>query len=167
MARQSRQEALSSDTGWYEGRLLATLVSGENPDGTAFLLPTESFVDWATRQGYVRNIFSGEIAIPAAGETNVIDLTVPAGETWYRKISWYSVVGAVSGRFRLYETPAGGIEAQQSRVVIPTGQSMELSANQKLNAGDRFRIAVMSATGAVATDTVSIRTNIIALPWVE
>lgn len=45
MARQSRNEALSGDTGWYPGRLLATLVSGENPDGTRFELPTELLGD--------------------------------------------------------------------------------------------------------------------------
>lgn len=167
MARQTREQALSSDTGWYEGRLLATVVSGENPDGTTFFLPTESFEEYAARNGYIRDAYSGETPISATTDTTLLDLTVPAGETWYRRQGLYSVVGGRVGRFRRYRQNVGGVETLRNTILSEPNTSDEFSSFEKYNAGDRMRFVLVANALAAAGDVASCHIQYIALPYVE
>ncbi len=177
MARQSRADALDAATGWYPGRLLATIVSGKNPDGSDFTLPvsftgdkssqTQTFEEWAVRNGYMGEHFSGEVAVPAAAETNLINVLVPDGQTWYRRRSWYSSEGARTGRFKFYRTLPGQAETYNNLVVVPNNDSKPLETYGKYPAGSRIRIAVKPDGLAAAGDLVSARVQFIKVPWVE
>lgn len=69
MARQTRAQAVDPETGYYASRLLATLVSGKNPDDTNFSLRTVSGQD--TVLGYQQITSLGTVQT----------LTVPSGAT--------------------------------------------------------------------------------------
>ncbi len=157
--------------------MLATLVSGKNPDGTDYTLPTsvigeqnqiaQTFDEYAARNGFQRDAFSGEIAVPTAGETTLINLLVPAGETWYRRRGVYAIVGARVGRFRRYRTNTGGVETMKNMVVLRNNDSQEFESFEKYNAGDRIRVTIVADALAAAGDIASFHLQYIALPFVE
>lgn len=69
MARQTRAEALDPHAGgWYEGRLLATLISGKNPDGTDYTIP-----------GGANEVLEPLGYQQVTGITGATSLVVPAG----------------------------------------------------------------------------------------
>ncbi len=178
MARQTNEEVMS----WYDTHgapspILAPLVTGKNPDGTDFMLPVSfspspenlmpTFEEWAARKGYLSEHFSGETAVPGTGETTLIDVTVPVGQTWYRRRTWYSADGTRPGRFKFYRTLPGQTETYSNLVVVPNNDSAALETYGKYPAGSRIRIRVKADTLAGAGDLVSVRVQFIKLPWVE
>ncbi len=177
MARQSRADALDAATGWYPGRLLATMVSGKNPDGTDFTLPVSftsaltsmmpTFEEWAVRNGYMGEHFSGELAVPTAAEANLLNLLVPDGQTWYRRRTWYSVEGARTGRFKFYRTLPTEVESYRNLVVVRNNESIALETYGKYPAGSRVRFTVKPDALAAAGDLVTARVQFIKLPWAE
>ncbi len=160
----------------YSGGL-ASLLSGKNPDGSDFSLPVAfssdiasampSFEEWAVRNGYVGEHFSGELAVPTAAEASLLDLAVPAGQTWYRRRAWYSVEGSRTGRFKFYRTLPGNAETYNNLVVVRNNESVALETYGKYPAGSRIRITVKPDTVAAAGDLVTARVQFIKLPWVE
>ncbi len=157
--------------------IFAPLVSGKNPDGTDFTLPVsltaeqnqiaQTFDEYAARNGYQKDAFSGEIAVPTAGETTLINLLVPAGETWYRRRGTYAITGARVGRFRRYRTNSGGAEAERNMIVNQVNTSNEFEAFEKYSAGDRIRITIVADALAATGDLASVLIQYIALPFVE
>lgn len=129
------------------------------------LMPT--FEEWAVRNGFIGEHFSGEVAVPTATETNLINVLVPAGETWYRRRTWYSVVGARVGQFKFYRTLPGQAETYQNLVVVRNNDSVERETYGKYPAGSRTRFTVKPDALAAAGDLVSARVQFIKLPWAE
>lgn len=125
------------------------------------------FDEYAARNGYQKDAFSGEVAVPATGESTLVDLTVPAGQTWYRRRGTYSVAGGRVGRFRRYRTPAGGAEVLRNTVLSEPNTSDEFNAFEKYSAGDRLRITIVGNALAAAGDICSVHIQYIALPYVE
>jgi hypothetical protein len=129
------------------------------------VMPT--FEEWAARNGYVSEHFSGELPVPTATEANLWDLTVPPGQTWYRRRTWYSVEGARTGRFKFYRALPGASETYNDLVVVRNNESMALETYGKYPAGSRMRVTVKPDPLAAAGDLVSARVQFIKLPWVE
>ncbi len=129
------------------------------------IMPT--FEEWATRNGYVSEHFSGELPVPTAAEGPLWDLTVPAGQTWYRRRTWYSVEGARTGRFKFYRQLPGQAETYNNLVVVRNNESIALETYGKYPAGSRMRVTVKPDALAAAGDLVSARVQFIKLPWVE
>ncbi len=125
------------------------------------------FDEWAVRNGYVRETFSGEVAVPATGETNLINLVVPAGETWYRRRAWYTSAGSTACRFKLYRTIPPASEVYSNLVVVRNNDTHEIEVNGKYPAGSRIRITVMAGGTVSVGDVATARIQYIALPWVE
>ncbi len=142
------------------GGLLVSLGTG-----AAAMAPT--FEEWATRNGYMGEHFSGELAVPTATESTLIDLTVPAGQTWYRRRTWYSVEGARTGRFKLYRTLPGQAETYHNLVVVRNNDSAERKTYGKYPAGSRIRIATKPDPLAAAGDLVTARVQFVKVPWAE
>ncbi len=138
-----------------------------NPRDVNELYP--DFDDWALRNGYVRDHFSGEVQIPASAEHTLIDLTVPAGETWYRRTMWYAVSGGRVAEFKVYRTMPGKAGKYFNRVVLhPLYQPTEqINTAGKYPAGSRFWVSVKPDMLARATDLVTTRLLYVALPWEE
>ncbi len=171
MPRPSYAEAAS------HGGAIAPLVSGKNPDGTDYALPVvfaydkssqaQTFEEWAVRNGYMAEHFSGEVPVPAAAETTLWDQTVPTGHTWYRRRAWYSTEGTRTGRFKLYRTLPGQAETYTNLVVVRNNESLALETYGKYPGGSRVRAAVKPDATAAAGDIVSARVQFIKLPWAE
>lgn len=138
-------------------------ISVELRSGQSF----DTFEEWAVRQGYITDAFSGEVPVPTTGETTMLDVTIPSGQTWYRRYAFYSVVGARVGRFKAYRTIPPAAEAYFNLQVVRSNDSREIQTEGKYPTGSRFRVAVVADALAGAGDLVSARAIFIALPWVE
>ena len=79
MARQTRAQAESPDTGYYIQKLLATLVSATNADGTPYSLPVSPPTPVAA------DILAGRQAFTATTAATTL-ITVPAGRTWVGEV---------------------------------------------------------------------------------
>ena len=82
MGRISRSDAINSTVnGYYISNLLATLVSGFNPDGSVFTLPVASVSSAPLPSDILCGNQATLVTIPA---TTLI--TIPAGRTWSGQI---------------------------------------------------------------------------------
>ncbi len=125
------------------------------------------FDQWAMRNGYLFDAFSGEWPTPTAGEMTLLKLTVPAGQTWYRRGAWYTVAGSRPGQFKAWRTlPPKGEEAL-NLVVVPANSTRDIETMGKYPAGSSFRLSVKPDPLAVAGDVVTARLLYVALPWEE
>ena len=164
MPRETRRELTR-----YSDPATAILASGKNPDGTDFAMPVESFDEWAERNGYLQSVFSGEVVVPgsAGSETTLINVTVPAGQTWYQRYADYTASGSKPGQFKFYRTLPPAAEAYANLEVVPANSSHELVAHGKFPAGSGFRVTVKPSGTQNSSDIVTVRMVYVALPWAE
>lgn len=125
------------------------------------------FDAWAERRGFAKDSF-GEIAYPAATEVAILDITVPAGETWYiRKLISTTAAGR-RARFRVLKTEPGGVEVHVGSIACPADDSVSVPlGSPKLLAGTRLRITILPDALAAAADRVSAALTTLRLPVVE
>ncbi len=150
---------------------ISNIASIPNPLPVSFQSSISSqapiFEEWAVRNGYMGEHFSGEVSVPTTGETNLINVVVPDGQTWYRRRTWYSVEGARTGRFKFYRTLPGQVEAYSNLVVVRNNDSVERVTYGKYPAGSRIRITVKPDALAGVGDLLTARVQFIKLPWAE
>ncbi len=150
---------------------ISNVASVPSPQAVTFastigsVVPT--FEEWAARNGYMSEHFSGEVAVPTAAEANLINELVPAGQTWYRRRTWYSVAGARVGQFKFYRTLPGQAETYQNLVVVRNNDSVERVTYGKYPAGSRVRFTVKPDPLAAGGDLVTARVQLIKVPWAE
>ncbi|MDP9474819.1 MAG: hypothetical protein M3R38_03865 [Actinomycetota bacterium] len=125
------------------------------------------FDDWAMRNGYIVEWFSGDVPIPAAAAKTIVEVSVPAGRTWYRRQAFYTCVGARNAVFRAYRSDPGGVEKYVNKLPIRPYEEKTLDVRAKYPAGSRFKVAIDPDALAVAGDQVTARIVWIALPWEE
>ncbi len=128
---------------------------------------TNNFDQWAMRNGYLFDAFSGEKQIHATNEVTLLDLTVPKGQTWYRRFAWYTAVGARVGRFKVHRTYPPKPEEYFNLVVVPANDTHEIETVGKYPAGSSLRVSVRSDPLAISSDLVTARVLYVALPWEE
>lgn len=117
MARQTRAQALSPNSGYYEPELLATLVSAVNPDGTPYSLPVSVPAPLAA------DILNGYLNFTSTTGATTL-LTVPAGRTWIGHIGAsvacrLSAASTANGRATATFTTAGtGVTPAAGTVLV-------------------------------------------------
>lgn len=128
MARMTRAEVLSQSGDLH--KLLAPLISTENPDGTPYSLP----VDMAKPDA--ANVLTGRVATTATTAATTI-VTVPAGRTW---------VGTVGASVSCAVTAATATEGRASAVISTAGTGVTPAAGVYLGVD-----AVAGANAATGT----------------
>lgn len=128
---------------------------------------TNGFDDWALRNGYFKDAFSGEVQIPTIAPASLLDLTVPAGQTWYRRHMWYTNSGGRVARFKIHRRFPAGAHEYFNRTVLQPNLTEEIETFGKYPAGSRIWITIEPERAAGVSDTVTARLLYIALPWEE
>ncbi|MDP9474436.1 MAG: hypothetical protein M3R38_01835 [Actinomycetota bacterium] len=128
---------------------------------------SNSFDDWAMRNGYIMEWFSGDVQIPAANTKTLIEVSVPAGQTWYRRQAFYTCTGGRNAVFRAYRSDTDGIERYVNKLPIRPFEEKTLDVRAKYPAGAKFRVSIDLDALAVAGDLVTARIVWITLPWEE
>lgn len=90
--------------------LLGVLVAGENPDGSAFSLPVDGYVESAARSGYAFKSSTARMALTAAGNVRAT-IANPAGSG--RRLLLHRMTGLATGIAwaRMYVNPTIGLPA--------------------------------------------------------
>ena len=168
MARITRAAALDPDgDGWFLHKLISTLVSATNPDGTPYSLPV------AASAPATADIISGRQAfIITTAATTLI--TIPAGRTWYGQIgasvtcsvaAGSTVPGQASAQISIVGTGAVPTPGIYLGVDTRTGAALSTSVNgaQSANFGSAPIIIAAPAANSVSVQVTSTNSGTSAL----
>ncbi len=129
---------------------------------------SDTFDQWAMRNGYWQEVFSGDVQVPSISPVTVIDTTIPDGQTWYRRQGFYTNIGSVNAVLRAYRTEKGTtVEKYVNRLPLKPFEEKTLDVFAKYQSGTRFKVVMSPDGAALPKDTITARVVWIALPWEE
>lgn len=123
----------------------------------------ESFKDWASRKGYTQVSYSGIVANPTSGTSDLNSLTAPSGHTLYITGCLYSTKNNTS---TLINTIQASRKGTIESFVLATGS--QLRENQilvKLKTGDELKWQIAGDKESIGGSALTV--YYIDLPWEE
>ena len=168
MARITRAAALSTDTDrWHVNKLIATIASATNPDGTLYTLPI------AISAPLAADILSGRQAFTATTAATTL-VTIPAGRTWSGQIgasvtcsvaAGTTVPGQASAQISVAGTGSTPIAGIYLGVDTRVGAGLATSVNgaQSANFASAPIIIAAPAGNSVTVQVASTNTGTAAL----